>query len=292
MIVACGGNGDGGGDGNTNGGDGTEPDFVVATTLEVFADFIRQSGGDRVGAVAILPDGIDPEAEFSDDLLRQIKSARLVLYNGLDLETTAEDTLFANQTRGVQIAQYVLDVRSPTVEGESALHARDNPYLWLDPTLATTYVDTTWDSLVIIDEENRATYEANGARYKDEILAMDEELQAMLDAVPNHKIVAVGPAWEHFARHYGFDYYTLDEPISTDEPSPRREQSLLELLREEGAKAVFVEPGYSTPLLTKAAIRAKAEICTLYSDSFDDEVTSYLEMMRFNAQEIVRCLGE
>jgi hypothetical protein len=32
-------------------------------------------------------------------------------------------------------------------------------------------------------------------------------------------------------------------------------------------------------------------VCILYSDALDDEVTTYVEMMSFNADELVRCLG-
>jgi hypothetical protein len=44
-------------------------------------------------------------------------------------------------------------------------------------------------------------------------------------------------------------------------------------------------------ILEQAANDADVEVCTLYSDSLDDRVTSYIELMRFDADELARCLG-
>ena len=43
--------------------------------------------------------------------------------------------------------------------------------------------------------------------------------------------------------------------------------------------------------LEQVARDTGAMICELYSDSLDDKVSTYIEMMRFNADEIARCLG-
>ena len=56
--------------------------------------------------------------------------------------------------------------------------------------------------------------------------------------------------------------------------------------------AVFEEPqlGSEATVLERAAEDAGIEVCTLYSDSLDDRVSTYIDMMRFNAHELARCL--
>jgi len=56
---------------------------------------------------------------------------------------------------------------------------------------------------------------------------------------------------------------------------------------------VFSEPQIDaeSETLQQVAADTGAEVCTLYSDALDDEVSSFIEMMRFNADEIERCLG-
>jgi hypothetical protein len=153
LAVGCGENGDGA-PASPAGDDRPPPEVTVVTTLPIFADFVRVAGGDRVEVFVMLPDGLDPELlELPPEDVERIGEADLILYNGLDLEMTVEDLLFDHKRRGSQIVAYSKDIESPTREGMLAFAARDNPYLWLDPVLAITYVDTSWDSLVIVDGE-------------------------------------------------------------------------------------------------------------------------------------------
>jgi ABC-type Zn uptake system ZnuABC Zn-binding protein ZnuA len=289
LAVAC---GDDGTPTPTAGG-GPAPEVTVVTTLSVFADFVRQAGGDRVEVFTVLPDGVDPGLlELVPQDVERISRADLVLYNGLDLETTAEDFLFEHKRRGSQIISYSRDVTSPTSEGLLAFEARDNPYLWLDPVLAVTYVDTTWDSLVIVDGEAGSTYKANGDRYKEELRSLHQEIEMKVGPIPpqNRKLVTFHDSFFHLANRYGLEFVRLPTPISSEEPSPRRVEAWSDLIREQGVPAVFVEAGFTSALLSQAARRAEVEVCTLYSDALDDEVTTYIEMMSFNADELVRCL--
>jgi ABC-type Zn uptake system ZnuABC Zn-binding protein ZnuA len=293
LAVACGDDGDGGSASPT--GDSEPPSVVtVVTTLPVFADFVREAGGDRVEVFTVLPDGITPDLlELPAEDVERISRADLILYNGLDLETTAEDILFEHKRRGSLMTAYCRDVASPNSEGMSALKARDNPYLWLDPVLAVTYVDTTWDSLVIVDGEAASTYQANGGAYKDELRSLHKEIEEKVGSIPpeNRKLVTFHDSFFHLANRYGLELVRLPTPVSTQEPSRYRVEEWADLIREQGVRAVFVESDFTSELLGQAAEHAEAEVCRLYSDALDDEVTTYVEMMRFNGGELVRCLG-
>jgi ABC-type Zn uptake system ZnuABC Zn-binding protein ZnuA len=239
------------------------------------------------------PDGVDPDlVEFAPEDAERISRADLILFNGLDLETTAEDLLFEHRHRGSQIIDYSRDVASPTSEGMLAFEARDNPYLWLDPLLAVTYMDVTWDSLVIVDGEAANTYRTNGSRYKDELRSLHEEIEEKVGSIPpeNRKLVTFHDSFFHLANRYGLELVRLPTPVSTEDPSPRRVDEWADLIREQGVRVVFTESGFTSELLSQAARDADVEVCTLYSDALDDEVTTYIEMMSFNADELVRCL--
>jgi len=295
LAIACGGGGGGGGptpDSQADGG--PPPELTVVTTLPVFADFAREAGGDRVEVFTILPDGLDPPLlELSGEDSERVRSADVILFNGLELENTAEDLLFQHARRAAPIFEYSRDVPSPTVEGLTAREARDNPYLWLDPILALTYMDTTWDTLAIADGEATSIYQENARRYGERLRALDEEIAAKVEAIPpaNRRLVAPHDSFFHLANRYGLESVRLPTAVSTDQPSPHRIDQWAELLREQQVPAIFVEPGPTAKVLTEAAQRAGVEVCTLYSDSLDEVVTTYIEMMTFNADELVRCLG-
>lgn len=268
--------------------------MTVVTTLPVFADFVREAGGDRVDVTAILPDGLVPGLiDLPPEDVERIGRADLILYNGLELEGAVLDLLFEHRRRGSQIVDYSKDVASPTVEGMTAYQARDNPYLWLDPVLALTYVDTSWDSLAIGDRAAAGTYETNAERYKEQLRALHEEIQETLGSIPSdsRRLVTFNDTFFHLANRYGLEPVRLPEPVSTAVPNPNRVKEWAQLLREQGVPAVFTQPGSASELLNQAALRAGVQVCTLYADSLDDEVTTYIEMMRFNASELSRCLG-
>ncbi len=56
---------------------------------------------------------------------------------------------------------------------------------------------------------------------------------------------------------------------------------------------MFVQPYASaeSDLLRRAGEETGVRVCTLYSDSLDDKVKSYIDLIRFDADELYRCLG-
>jgi ABC-type Zn uptake system ZnuABC Zn-binding protein ZnuA len=56
---------------------------------------------------------------------------------------------------------------------------------------------------------------------------------------------------------------------------------------------VFREPqlGAEADVLRGIASDLGIQVCTLYSDSLDDDVPTYIDLIRHNADEIARCLG-
>ena len=60
---------------------------------------------------------------------------------------------------------------------------------------------------------------------------------------------------------------------------------------ESGVPAIFAEHGYDATAIEQIAAEAGVQVCTLYSDVMPEGVTTYVEMMRANVDEIVRCLG-
>jgi ABC-type Zn uptake system ZnuABC Zn-binding protein ZnuA len=293
VAAACDGGGSGGDDDVTP-GDRPPPAISVVTTLPFFAEMLQEIGGDRVEVTAMLPDGVDPTIrELTEEQLEVVTTADAVLYNGLNLETTMEDLLFEHKRTGSLIVTYAIDVPSPTKEGMSAARALDNPYLWLDPVLAQTYSDTTWDSLLIRDAEGSAIYNENHEVYEDKLEALHEQMQETLATIPaeNRKLVAAKDTFFHLANRYDLEPVTLTPLLSTDEPSPRRVEDLVALIRELDVPAVFAERGYESELLKDAARSARVELCFLYSDAPDEEARTYIEMMTYNAEELARCLA-
>src|SRR5690606_22409190 len=59
----------------------------IVTTTGMIADLAREIGGDRVQAQALMGPGVDPHLyKVSTDDVSKLRSADMILYNGLHLE--------------------------------------------------------------------------------------------------------------------------------------------------------------------------------------------------------------
>jgi len=96
------------------------------------------------------------------------------------------------------------------------------------------------------------------------------------------------------ARRYGLAVAGFIAPSPGQDPSPRDISDLIQAINELGIRAVFTEPqiGAGSRLLDQVAADTDVQVCTLYSDALDDRIGTYVEMMRFNADELLRCLGD
>src|SRR4030095_13336374 len=96
CAASCGGDGDGGTDGKVR----------VVTSLPLFADFVRNSGGDRVEVTSILPLGADPHTfEPSPRDVEPITKADIAFANGLDLEPAVMRVLEVNLSGGARLVK-------------------------------------------------------------------------------------------------------------------------------------------------------------------------------------------
>ena len=283
IFVGCG----------DSGNESPPPAVTVATTLPLFADMVHEIDRERVEVLTVVPADENPHSfKPSADELERVGDVGLVLYNGLDLEASFEQLLFENKRRGAQIIAFSRDVASPTVDGQTAFEAKDNPHLWLDPLLALTYADTVADSLAIVDGAASSTYMDNLREYKARLRALDEEIAATVDSIPKdkRKLVTFHDSFVHFADRYGFDVIGVVSPAA-GEPSSEKLGEIREAIKSQGVAAVFAEAGFDAGPMEQLAADAGVRLCTLYSDVLGAEVKTYVEMMRRNAEELVDCLA-
>jgi ABC-type Zn uptake system ZnuABC Zn-binding protein ZnuA len=81
--------------------------------------------------------------------------------------------------------------------------------------------------------------------------------------------------------------------VSSSKPSLAERRKLTETIRHLEVPAVFLEPNLRarSSTLTEVAREQDVEVCPIYGDTFDDTVTTYLQMMRFNADTVRDCLS-
>jgi anchored repeat ABC transporter substrate-binding protein len=175
------------------------------------------------------------------------------------------------------------------------VHGEIDPHLWQNVRNAMSYVEIMRDTLIDIDPGGAADYTANAAAYLAELEALDAEVRATIGEVPEGRrtLVTTHDAFGYLAQAYGVRIAGFVTPNPAIEPSLAERKRLTETIRNLRVPAVFLEPNLASrsSTLVEVAKEQGVAVCPIYGDAFDREVTTYADMMRFNATSIRDCLG-
>jgi ABC-type Zn uptake system ZnuABC Zn-binding protein ZnuA len=263
---------------------------VVATTT-VFADIVRNVGGDRVSVASIIPAGAGPEDyEPKPDDAKKLVGAHLIVSNGVGLDDFL-DKLMTAAGEGAATRLVLGDGIPPIL-----IDGQPNPHFWLDPSLVVDhYIPSIVAALAKLDPAGTATYQANAKAYAAQVDAMDAANKAKVETIPvaNRKLVTFHDAFPYFARHYGFELIGVILANVGQEPSASDLAALVQKVKAAGVKAVFSEAQFSPELAHTLAQEAgvTSVVTTLYNDTLGPPpADTYLKMMAWNLDQIVSAL--
>jgi ABC-type Zn uptake system ZnuABC Zn-binding protein ZnuA len=262
----------------------------VVTSIELFADLIRQVGGERAQVTALVPASADPHTyEPVPSKVVDISKADLVLINGVGLEETLMDVIKNNVRSGVPIVE--MSAGLPVLEAGD--QGTGNPHLWLNVRNGMHYVEAARDALIQVDPAGEAEYGANAQKYLAELEDLDSQVEQSIASIPaeRRKLVTFHDAFPYLTERYGLELVGVVVRSPGQEPSAGEVADLARTISAEDVPAVFKEPQFSARVLELAAEDAGVEVCSLYSDAFQGEVDTYVKLMQFDASELVRCLG-
>lgn len=263
----------------------------VITTFTIIQDIAQNVGGDA----AIVESITKPGAEIHDyqptpkDIVKA-QDAELILWNGLNLERWFE-----------RFFQSIKDVPSVVVtEGitplsiyEGEYEGTPNPHAWMSPNNALVYIENIRQAFVAQDPENADVYNANAARYAEEIKALDAPLRAKLDQIPEEKrwLVTSEGAFGYLAEDYNLKEAYL-WPINADEEgSPQQVKRLIDTIRKHNLPVLFSESTISDKPAKQVAKETGAKYGgVLYVDSLSEQdgpVPTYIKLLETTVQTIV-----
>ncbi len=189
---------------------------------------------------------------------------------------------------GTQIYQLPQAVLGKHVHGEI------DPHLWQNVRNVIAYVQLIRDTLVDADPGNAAEYRANAEAYIDELDELDADVRETISRIPPERrhLITTHDAFGYLAAAYGVDVAGFVTPNPATEPSLVERRRLSSTIQTLHVPAVFLEPNLKarSSVLTEVAAENGVEVCEIYGDAFDDEITDYVSMMRFNADSLFGCL--
>ena len=181
-------------------------------------------------------------------------------------------------------------------EHDDHAHGAFDPHAWQSLRHAVTYVDNVTLALANFSPESASTFYRSRALYVAEIEALDAEIRSLLAEVPDRArtIVTSHDAFQYFGRDYGLAFIAPQGLSTESEASAKDVVRLIELIRSQGIRAVFLENIADPRLLKRIADETGATIGgTLYPGALsgpEGPAPTYLDMMRHNARTLARAL--
>ena len=257
----------------------------VAATTPILADLVRAVGGDRVRVATVVPPGADPHTfEPTPTLAKALSQTQLLFANGLGLEPFLPKvkTLLPKGAQVVLLAEGRKGLICQDEDGHA--HGPCDPHLWLDPTYALAYAETIAKELTRLDPAGQAQYRANLKRFQEEVKRRDQAFMAC--NLKGVKVVVQHDAFRYFARRYGLVVVGVLSHGGAQEVGSRTFLALVEKAKKEGVRLVLAEPQFQGKAIRTLAEAIGARVAVLYTDTLDDRVRSYLDLLDHNRKAL------
>lgn len=299
LAAGCGPKENGGG-----GPDGGKAKVVATTTM--IADMVREVAGDAVVVEGLMGPGVDPHLyKPSGEDARRLRDAGAVFYNGLRLEGRMEE-LFERMGRDGKVAVALGEAvpEAARIQPESE-GAHPDPHVWGDPALWAGCVGAVVEGLSRVVPEEKAAFEARGAALRAKLLALDAWVKEEVAGVPKERriLVTSHDAFSYFGRAYGFEVLGVQGISTVSEAGLADVAKMVELIREKGVKAIFVESSVPHATIERISADSGAKVGgELFSDALGTpgemreagggkvDAGTYEGMIRFNVSTIVEGL--
>lgn len=295
----------------------------VVASFTILADMASQIGGDKIAVATLVgPDGDAHVYQPTPSDAKTLARSRLVLVNGLGMEGWLDRLVAASATKApvIVVSQGVAPLTMEDEDEDHADHDHEkghdhakvhdgddhghhhdhdglDPHAWQNLANGKIYAANIGAALAKADPANATYYQQRTQDYIARLDALDSWVKAEIARVPEakRKIVTSHDAFGYFANAYGVAFLA-PVGISTEaEPSAAGMGRLIEQIKKEGVKTVFVESMSSPKLAEVLAKDAGAAVgAAIYSDSLSPKngpAPSYEAMFRHNVPLFVDAMN-
>ena len=277
----------------------------VVASFSILKDMVEQVAGEAATVTSLVgPDGDMHFFTPSPADARTVKSADLLVVNGLEFEGWIDRLIDASGFEGTMVvASDGIDVlvneeddhedHDDHAEHE---HGEFDPHAWQSLSRAAVYVDNITAALSEAHPEAIASFSANAAAYRAQIMALDAALKADFATIDEHctTVVTSHDAFTYFGADYGVTFVAPAGLSTASEASAGDVAAIIKQIRDGGVSAAFVENITDNRLIDQIASETNLSMGgALYSGALseaDGPAATYLDMMAHNGSQLLTAL--
>ncbi len=270
--------------------------IIVTTSNPVFA-IIKEIAGPRVDVRYIIPPGASPhtyQPKPSDVYKSQAANVLVYVADNND-GWAAKLPGSRNLLQLVELLprEFWIDYRGEKVSPDDTTITTKNidTHFWMDPLAVKALLPALAHTLSKLDPQNAATYRTNAELFSNRLDLLHRQVDNILHNVKGRTVFLHHPSIMYLLNRYGLIYGGSIEEAPGKEPSPKYIATLIQKIRESGAKAIFNEPQLSDKAVRSIADEANVSVYLLDPVGGTSGRESYQELILYNARTLAKALA-
>src|SRR5262245_56011817 len=268
----------------------------VITSTEDMASLTREVGGDRVSVESLARGYQDSHfVEPKPSFIAKVHGADLLISVGLQLEigwlpplvTQSRNPNVQPGAAGYLEASQFADILERPAGGVSRamgdVHPLGNPHYWLDPNNGRAVAQGIAGKLASLRTEDASYFEN---RYKDfaaRLAQAEKGWDQKMAPYRGRKVITFHQSWPNFAKRFGIEVAGYVEPKPGIPPTPSHSLELINLMKAQNIRVIWVEPYLDTKTPDSIARSAGGEaIVLLPSVGGNAKVTDYFKLFDYD----------
>ena len=222
---------------------------------------------------------------------RRLAQADLVVVNGLGFEGWIDRLVKVSGTQApIVVASQGITPR------QGGQHGAD-PHAWQDLTLARRYALTLSAGFAQRWPAQQAELKTRLDDYLARLAQLDQQVRSGLGVIPRaqRRVITSHDAFGYFGDAYGVDFLAPQGWATNSEPSAAAVARLIRQIRQQQARALFVENISDPRLIARIAQESGAQVGgTLFSDALSapgGPADTYLKLFAHNSRSLAMALA-
>ncbi len=273
----------------------------ILSTTSIINDLVKEIGGERVVARALMGPGIDPHAyRAKEEDARLLFNSEIIFYNGLNLEAKLGNILkkLGEEKQVYAIADGI--TKSKLIQ---ATEYEYDPHIWFSIDLWKEAAQYVKNVLSEVDKPFAEYYASKYQSYLERLSDLSASTKNKFNQLPKKSRVLVTghDAFSYFGRFFDFRVRSVQGVNTLAEASIGDIENLANFLIDNEVKAVFIETSISKKNLVavQGSVFNKGHSLfiggKLFADSLGtkkEQADSYISMFERNVDSIVFGLSQ
>ena len=257
----------------------------VITTIKPLADIVKEVGKEKVSVDYLIPSNVNFHLyEYKPQDMKKVYKADIFIFIGSGEPNV--DSIVKSLSKDNLLK--VIDIKGMYLIKEED-HDEVHPAVWLDPENAKVIAKEVSSLLSKKDPKNREFYQKNAQNF---IKQCDEVLnygKSKLSNLKNKYFVSYHYEFPYFVNRFGLVYLAEIEIGHGREPTPKHILDVIQKMKKYNVKTIFTSKQFYNPKTVKVVLdQVGGKV--VFLDTMGEK-SSYIEMMRFNIDQVYNGLA-